>query len=74
MNIGQAALLGALAGFLIGSSVCLIQGIPIAHALTRIAILTAAAGWMGVLLAWLNQLLPSPQTDEEQEENQRPGL
>ncbi len=72
MKIGQAGLLGALAGFLLGSAICLIQGIPPLPAVIRIAILTAAAGWIGLMLAWLNQLLPSYHAnDDEQQESGR---
>jgi len=55
----QAGLSGVLTGFLFGSAICLVQNIPVSDALLRIFILTAAGGWMGILLAWLNQMLPS---------------
>lgn len=58
MKPAQAATSGALTGLMLGIAVCLIQAIPIIDALFRIAILTFVASWMGVLLAWLNQLLP----------------
>jgi len=59
MNPMHAALAGMLTGFLFGCAICLVQDIPISNALFRIFILTSAGAWMGVLLAWLNQLLPS---------------
>ncbi|MDQ6996179.1 MAG: hypothetical protein Q9M82_01810 [Mariprofundus sp.] len=59
MKPGYAALAGMLTGFLFGCAICLIQNIPLSNALFRIFILTAAGAWMGILLAWLNQLLPS---------------
>ncbi len=55
----QAALSGMLSGFLFGCAICLVQNIPVPDALFRIFILTSAGTWMGVLLAWLNQILPS---------------
>jgi len=55
----QAGMAGILTGLLFGAAICLIQNISIADASFRIFILTSAGGWMGVLLAWLNQLLPS---------------
>jgi len=55
----HAGLSGALIGLLLGSAICLIQNIPITEALFRIFILTSAGAWMGVMLAWLNQLLPA---------------
>jgi len=55
----HAGLSGMLTGFLFGCAICLIQNIAISDALFRIFILTSAGAWMGVLLAWLNQLLPS---------------
>jgi len=55
----QAGLSGMLTGFLFGCAICLVQNISIPDALLRIFILTSAGAWMGVLLAWLNQILPS---------------
>lgn len=55
----HAALTGSLTGMLFGLAICLIQNIPISDALFRILILTFAGAWMGVLLAWLNLLLPT---------------
>ncbi|MFQ5519694.1 MAG: hypothetical protein ACE5E3_06825 [Mariprofundus sp.] len=55
----HAAVAGMLTGFLFGCAICLIQNIPVTQSLFRIFVLTAAGGWMGVMLAWLNQLLPS---------------
>jgi len=55
----QAGLAGMLTGLLFGCAVCLIQNIPLSSAMFRIFILTLAGSWMGVLLGWLNQLLPN---------------
>ena len=55
----HAALTGSLTGLLFGLAVCLIQNIPISDALLRMLTLSFAGAWMGVLLAWLNLLLPT---------------
>jgi len=59
MTTGHAAVSGALTGLLSGAAICLIQNIPVADSLFRICILSFAGAWMGVLLAWLNQILPN---------------
>ncbi len=59
MKPTHACVSGALTGLLFGSAICLIQNIAINEALFRIFILTSAGAWMGIMLAWLNQLLPS---------------
>ncbi len=58
MKPAHAALSGAMTGLLFGLFVCLLRDIPAADSLFRIGVLTAAGAWMGVLLAWLNELLP----------------
>jgi len=69
MKPAQAATSGALTGLLLGIAICLIQAIPVVDALLRIAILAFAGAWMGLLLAWLNQLLPkhSDHNSEQQD-------
>jgi len=64
MNPTQAALSGAMTGLLFGLFICLVRDIPVADSLFRIGVLTAAGAWMGVLLAWLNALLPEQRPDE----------
>ncbi len=59
MKPTHAAISGALIGLLFGAAICLIQNITVSDALFRMFILTSAGAWMGVMLAWLNQLLPS---------------
>jgi len=59
MKPTHAGAAGALIGLLFSCAICLIQNISIDDALFRIFILTSAGAWMGVMLAWLNQLLPS---------------
>ncbi|MDQ6993367.1 MAG: hypothetical protein Q9M31_07810 [Mariprofundus sp.] len=65
----QAGLSGSLIGLLFGLAICLIQNIPIADAMLRMLILTFAGAWMGILLAWLNLLLPTnkPHDSEPQD-------
>ncbi|OIO67515.1 MAG: hypothetical protein AUJ57_11075 [Zetaproteobacteria bacterium CG1_02_53_45] len=58
MNPGHAATSGALTGLLFGCAICLIQNIPVVDSLFRVFVLTFACAWMGVLLAWLNQIIP----------------
>lgn len=58
MKPAHAATSGALTGVLLGAAICLIQSIPVADSLFRIFILTFTGAWMGILLAWLNKLLP----------------
>ena len=59
MKLVHAGISGASIGLLFGSAICLIQNIAISDALFRVFILTCAGAWMGMMLAWLNQLLPS---------------
>jgi len=59
MKPAHAATSGALTGLMLGIAICLIQAIPIPDALLRISILTFVGAWMGLLMAWLNQLLPN---------------
>ncbi len=58
MKTTHAALSGAMTGLLFGLFICLVRDIPVADSLFRIGVLSAAGAWMGVLLAWLNELLP----------------
>ncbi len=63
MNPTQAATSGAMTGILFGLAICMIRDIPLADSLFRTAVLGAAGAWMGVLLCWLNQLLPEHADD-----------
>jgi len=66
MTPSHAATSGALTGLLFGCAVCLVQSIPIAESMFRIGILTVAVAWMGIMLAWLNQMLPRKTEPGEQ--------
>jgi len=59
MTASHAATSGALTGLLFGAAICLIQNIPVADSLFRVFILSFAGAWMGILLVWLNQMLPN---------------
>jgi hypothetical protein len=63
----QGGAAGMLTGLLFGIAICLVQNIPVSDALFRMAVLTGAGGWMGLLLAWLNQLLPSKHDDNSEQ-------
>ncbi|TLS66701.1 hypothetical protein FE236_01445 [Mariprofundus erugo] len=69
MQLPHAALAGSLTGLLFGLAVCLIQNIPVVDSLYRIMILTFAGAWMGMLLAWLNQLLPTRCDDHSEHQD-----
>jgi len=57
MRTSYAAASGAFAGVLIGISICLIQEISLADSVFRCFVLGASGAWMGMLLAWLDQML-----------------
>jgi len=67
----HAALAGSLTGMLLALAVCLIRNIPLVDALFRVMILAFACAWMGVLLAWLNLMLPT--RDEKNPKQQDSG-
>jgi len=74
MKLTQASISGAATGFLLGCSICLIQDIAILDSLFRVFVLTVAGAWMGVLLGWLDQLLPAvkhPQDDTAAKQDAR---
>jgi len=57
IRTSYAAASGAFAGVLIGISICLIQEITLYDAVFRCFILSASGAWMGMLFAWLDQML-----------------
>jgi len=63
MRTTYAAASGALAGVLIGVSICLIQEITLADSVFRTFILGASGAWMGMLFAWLDQMLTPSDKD-----------
>jgi len=74
MKPGHACVSGALIGLLFGVAICLIQNISIHEALFRVFILTAAGGWMGAMLAWLNQLLPSTSDHQDKQNSEHTDM
>lgn len=68
MRVAHAGMLGASAGFLLACAICLLFNIGLTDSILRILVLTLAGGWIGILLSWLNQLLPaSSEVAQEQE-------
>lgn len=63
IRTSYAAASGAFAGILIGISICLIQEISLPDAMFRCFILGACGAWMGMLLAWLDQMLTPASED-----------
>jgi uncharacterized membrane protein YjfL (UPF0719 family) len=61
IQTSYAAACGAFAGVLIGIAICLVQEISLADSAFRCFILGASGAWMGMLLAWLDQML-TPQS------------
>jgi len=57
MRTSYAAASGAFAGVLIGIAICLMQEISLADSAFRCFVLGASGAWMGMLLAWLDQML-----------------
>jgi len=58
MPMHLATLYGACLGLLAGIVISLLFNLDIADSIYRTSILTVCGAWMGLLLAWLNSLLP----------------
>lgn len=71
MPVYQASLYGATLGFLSGLVIALIFNLGFADAIFRSLILTIGGGWIGMLLAWLNALLPQTASEEADMDGQR---
>jgi len=63
MKLSYAASCGALLGALVGIAICILCNISWLDSLYRIGVLAFGAAWMGMLLAFLGQLL-SPKQGE----------
>jgi len=71
MNASHVAAFGGACGSLIAFSICMVIGVDFYQTIIRVAVLAAAGAWIGMMLAWLNQLLPTmPQEEREQETQQ----
>jgi len=76
MNASHVAAFGGACGALIGFSICMVIGISFYETMIRVAVLGVAGAWIGMMLAWLNQLLPTmPQAEkvEDQENGENGG-
>lgn len=62
MSPRSAALCGACIGLLPGIAIAMILNLDMADAAYRITMLSVGGGWMGMLLAWLNDLLHPSQS------------
>jgi len=74
MNASHVAAFGGACGSLIAFSICMVIGIDFYQTMIRVAVLGAAGAWIGMMLSWLNQLLPTmpksnPKQDEESEDD-----
>jgi len=66
MNASHVAAFGGACGSLIAFSICMVIGIDFYQTMIRVAVLGAAGAWIGMMLAWLNQLLPTmPKSDAD---------
>lgn len=69
MNTSHVAAFGGACGVLIGFAICMVVGIGFYDTVIRVAVLGGAGAWIGMMLSWLNQLLPTmPQPEQEEEE------
>jgi len=69
MNTSHVAAFGGACGALIGFSICMVVGINFYETMIRVAVLAVSGAWIGMMLAWLNQLLPTmPQSEDDDEE------
>jgi len=68
MNTSHVAAFGGACGALIGFSICMVVGIDFYETMIRVGVLGIAGAWIGMMLSWLNDLLPTmPQEEEEQD-------
>lgn len=68
MPMHLATLYGACLGILAGIVISLLFNLDIADSIYRTSILTVCGAWMGLLLSWLNSLLPAPHAGQESHE------
>lgn len=66
MPMHLASLYGACLGLLAGIVIALLFDLDMADSIYRTSILSVCGAWMGLLLAWLNTLLPSAQSKSAQ--------
>ena len=57
MRVKHAAIAGSSIGILSGIAICTLIDASLSDALFRISILAIGGAWMGMMLAWLDDLL-----------------
>jgi len=62
----HAAACGISIGLLTGIAIAMFLDLEVADAVYRTAVLAVGGAWMGILLAYLNDLLPSPQNQNSE--------
>ncbi len=65
MTLSQATVSGALAGAGLAFAVCMFNNVGFGDCLYRMVVLAIGGGWVGFLLAWLNEILPRASQHKE---------
>jgi hypothetical protein len=65
MTLLQATATGALTGACLAFAVCMFNNISLMDTLFRMFILAVGGAWVGLLLAWLNLILPKNNPNRE---------
>lgn len=71
MPVIYASLYGMTLGLLSGLVIALLFNLNASDAAFRMLVLAIGGGWIGMLLAWLNSLLPQPTGEETEMDRQR---
>jgi len=66
MQSRHAAACGISIGLLTGIAIAIFLNLGLVDAAYRITVLAVGGAWMGILLACLNDLLPSPQNQNSE--------
>ena len=64
MKVSYAASCGALTGILVAIAICMLRDMSLQDTCIRMAVLGGGGAWMGMLLAWLNQILTPKQEQQ----------
>ncbi|MDQ6951119.1 MAG: hypothetical protein Q9M26_05585 [Mariprofundales bacterium] len=76
MNATQTAALGGACGALTGFAIAMVIGVGFLDTLIRVGVLGVAGAWIGMMLCWLNQLLPqykSSKVDDSSDDQEDQG-
>ncbi|RMH51153.1 MAG: hypothetical protein D6682_05215 [Zetaproteobacteria bacterium] len=65
LSTSHVAAFGGACGALIGFAICMVVGIGFYETVVRMAVLGIAGAWIGMMLKWLNDLLPRMPEPEE---------